>query len=120
MATTIDIEELLVWAFRDQSVETSVCAAEDAVTVYWAVLALPAQHCDMVRRCARNSMAPPWHAPPGPVTVLDEVRQARSRYRQWVRALAVLQRALDGTLRDFHIVGPSVPEQPWLAERLSA
>jgi hypothetical protein len=120
MAATIDIEQLLVWAFRDQAVETSVNAAEDAVAVYWAVLALPPQHCDLIRFSARDGAAPPWHAPPGPVTVLEEVRRARSRYRQWVRALAVLQRALDGTLRDFRIVGPAAPEQPWLAERLSA
>jgi len=120
MATTIDIEPLLIWAFRDQAVETSVYAAEDAVTVYWAVLALPAMHCDLVRACARRGEAPPWHAAPGPVTVLDDVRQARLRYRQWVRALAVLQRALDGTLRDFRIVGPAAPEQPWRAQRLTA
>lgn len=120
MATTIDIEQLLVWAFRDQAVETSANAAEDAITVYWAVLALPALHCDIVRFSARGGDAPSWHVAPGPVTVLDEVRQARSRYRQWVRALAVLQRVLDGTLRDFRIVGPTAPEQPWLSERLSA
>src|SRR5690606_39824949 len=50
-------------------------------------------HCDLVRACARRGEAPPWHAAPGPVTVLDDVRQARLRYRQWVRALAVLQRS---------------------------
>lgn len=120
MPTTMDIEQVLIWAFRDQAVETSVYAAEDAVTVYWAVLALPAQHCDLVRFSARNGQPPPWHAAPGPVTVLDEVRQARNAYQQWVRALAVLQRVLDGTLREFRIVGPAAPEQPWLAERLSA
>ncbi|HEV7278267.1 MAG TPA: hypothetical protein VGN80_18465 [Devosiaceae bacterium] len=120
MATTIDIEQLLVWAFRDQAVETSSYAAEDAVTVYWAVLALPAPHCDIVRFSARSGDAPPWHVDPGPVTVLAEVRQARARYREWVRALAVLQRALDGTLREFRTVGPAAPEQPWLSDRLSA
>lgn len=120
MATTIDIEQLLVWAFRDQAVETSADAADDAITVYWAVLALPPLHCDIVRFSARAGAAPPWHAAPGPVTVLDEVRQARARYRQWVRALAVLQHVLEGTLRDFRTVGPAAPEQPWLSDRLSA
>ena len=120
MATTIDIEDVLVWAFRDQAVETAVYAAEDAVTVYWAVLALPGEHCEIVRRAARSGAAPRWLAQPGPVTVLSEVRRARLQYREWVRALTVLQRTLNGTLHDFCIVGPAAPEQPWRAERLSA
>jgi hypothetical protein len=120
MATTIDIEDLLVWAFRDQAVESAVYAAEDAVTIYWAVLALPGEHCEIVRRAACEGAPPQWHARPGPVTVLNEVRRARAQYREWVRALTVLQRTLNGTLRDFRIVGPAAPEQPWLAERMSA
>ena len=41
MARQIDIEDLLYWAFRQEKVETNKLAHEDALTIYWAVMALP-------------------------------------------------------------------------------
>lgn len=120
MVATKDIADILVWAFRDEHVETALHAAEDAVTVYWAVLALPAHHGAIVKRCARLDRTPDWRAPIGPVVSLSALRRARSDYRDWVRALTVLQRTLDGTLARFRVSGPSAPEEPWRLERLAA
>ena len=54
MARAIDIEALLVWSFRDQKVETTRNPPEDALTVYWAVMALPEPYGSMVRQVARD------------------------------------------------------------------
>jgi hypothetical protein len=120
MPQNIDIQELLIWAFRAQSVETRTTADPDALVVYWAVLALPAPHATMIRRFAREGRRPDWHAGKNVCISLDGVRRSRRIYTEWVRALMVLQRALNGSLQRFRVIGPNLAEQPWMAERMRA
>ncbi|WP_055049319.1 hypothetical protein [Devosia sp. A16] len=120
MAQRIDIQDLLVWAFRHQSVETSAGADPDALAVYWAVLALPVPHATVIRRFAREARRPDWHAARTRCVSLDGVRRGRRLYTEWVRALTVLQRTLDGSLGRFSVTGPHLDDQPWLRERLRA
>jgi hypothetical protein len=113
----IDIEDLLIWAFRDQEVEAAEHPHPDATTVYWAVMALPAAHTRIISRFARMGMGPDWQAGPAQVVVLAEVRKARTVYAEWVRAMVVLQRTLDGTLTRYRVSGPRLEETPWRARR---
>lgn len=121
MATRIDIRELLIWAFRDQAVEVAGNADPDAVTVYWAVLALPVPHANLVRRHARAATMPDWHPDTTTPTVsLESVRRARLVYTEWVRAMVVLRRTLDGTLARFAATGPALDQEPWITARRRA
>lgn len=120
MAQRIDIQDLLIWAFRQQSVETATGAEPDALIVYWAVLALPIPHATMIRRFAREARRPDWRAAHTRCVSLDGVRRSRRLYTEWVRALVVLQRTLDGALGRFAVTGPNLDEQPWLRDRLRA
>lgn len=116
----MDIEDLLVWAFHDEDVEHDSSAHPDAVSVYWAVLALPTAHACVVRHFARHAVRPDWHASPSRMVVLSHVRRARRLYSEWVRAMVVLQRTLNGTLTAVTVTGPSLAEEPWLLERQRA
>lgn len=120
MRQRIDIQDLLIWAFRAQQVEFAATADPDALTVYWAVLALPAPHATVIRRFAREARRPDWHAAHTRTVLLDGVRRSRRLYTEWVRALVVLQRTLDGSLTTFTVIGPNLDEQPWVRERLRA
>lgn len=120
MAQPIHIQDLLIWAFRTQSVESRPDADIDALTVYWAVSALPTPHATMIRRFACEARRPDWHAGRGRCVSLDAVRRSRRIYTEWVRALVVLQRTLDDVLPDYQVIGPNLDEQPWLGERLRA
>lgn len=110
---SIDIEDLLIWAFRDQDVEAGDAPHPDATTIYWAVMALPAAHTRIVSRFARLGMGPDWQAGPGPVVQLETVRMGRVVYAEWVRAMVVLQRTLDGRLTRYRVSGPRLEETPW-------
>ena len=110
---SIDIEDLLIWAFRDEEVEAAQDPHPDATTVYWAVMALPAAHTRIISRFARMGMGPDWQVGPGPVVQLEAVRKARTLYAEWVRAMVVLQRTLDGTLTRYRVSGPRLEETPW-------
>ena len=114
---SIDIQDLLIWTFRDQAVEAAEHPHPDATTVYWAVMALPDAHARIVRRFARQGMGPDWQVSPSPVVQLDTVRRARTVYAEWVRAMVVLQRTLDGSLTRFRVSGPRLEEMPWRAKR---
>lgn len=114
---SIDIEDLLIWAFRDQEVEGAEHPHPDASTVYWAVMALPPAHTRIITRFARMGMGPDWQARPGPVVDLEAVRKGRVVYAEWVRAMVVLQRTLDGTLTRYRVSGPRLEETPWRARR---
>lgn len=116
---TIDIADLLIWAFRDQQVESAAAAHPDATTVYWAVMALPHAHARIVSHFARVGVGPDWHAGPDRVVQLDAVRKARLLYAEWVRALVVLQRTLDGALIHYRVSGPRLEETPWRSRRAS-
>lgn len=120
MPQRIDIQELLVWAFRAQRVESSAGADADALAIYWAVLALPTPHATVIRRFAREARRPDWHAANTRTVSLDGVRRSRRLYTEWVRAMMVLQRTLEGTLCRFSVIGPDLDDQPWLRERLRA
>ena len=113
----IDIQDLLVWAFRDEDVEASPTADPDAVTVYWAVLALPLPHAKAIRRFARSGTAPDWHPARGRTVSLEATRRSRRLYSEWVRAMVVLQRTLDGTLSRYRVSGPRLDEEPWMRYR---
>lgn len=114
---SIDIEDLLIWAFRDQAVEGAEHPDSDATTVYWAVMALPTAHSRVISHFARLGMGPDWQAGQGPVVQLEAVRKARTLYAEWVRAMVVLQRSLDGTLTRYRVSGPRLEEMPWRVRR---
>jgi len=120
MPQNIDIQDLLIWAFRAQSVETRANADPAAQAVYSAVMALPMPHATMIRRFAREGRRPDWHAGSDRCISLDGVRRSRRIYTEWVRALVVLQRALNGGLERYRVFGPNLEEQPWMAERMRA
>jgi hypothetical protein len=114
---TIDIEDLLIWAFRDQEVGATEDAHPDATAVYWAVMALPSAHSRVISHFARLGTGPDWQAGSGPVVQLEAVRKARTLYAEWVRAMVVLQRTLDGTLTRCRVSGPRLEEAPWRVRR---
>lgn len=121
MPQRIDIQDLLIWAFRTEKVETRQHADPDALTTYWAVLALPVPHATVISRFAREGKRPDWRADVGESFVsLDRVRRTRRLYTEWVRALVVLQQTLGGSLSRFVVTGPNLEEQPWLRQRLRA
>ena len=121
MPQRIDIQALLIWAFRLEKVETRLNADPDALTVYWAVLALPVPHATVISRFAREAKRPDWRIEVGERFVsLDRVRRSRRLYTEWVRALVVLQRTLTGALIRFSVSGPDLDEQPWRQDRLRA
>jgi len=114
MAQTVDIEDLLYWAFREQKVETSRIAPEDAMTVYWAVMALPSPFDHLVRHHARIGRPPDWHSvTDAKVVHLVAARYWRERYTDWHKSLNVLQHTVNGALRSYRAIGPAAPEQPW-------
>lgn len=118
MAKTIDIEHLLYWAFREQKVETNRNANENALTVYWAVMALPSPFDDLIRHQARIGRPPNWEfVPEGKVVHLVSVRYWRERYGQWHKALNLLQHTIDGALHGVTVAGPAAPSEPWRSAR---
>ena len=114
MVRQIDIEDLLYWAFRDEKVETNKLAHEDALTIYWAAIALPAPFDHLIRHHARIGRPPDWRSgAESNIVHLVAVRYWRQRYSDWHKALAVLQRTVNGALRSYAATGPGAPEQPW-------
>lgn len=113
----IDIQDLLVWAFATQRVESNPNADTDALTTYWAVMGLPDAHSSLIKRHARAATEPKWQIECGDVIQLSQVRMARLVYSEWVRAMVVLQQNLQGTLRQFDVRGPSHSEEPWSRRR---
>jgi len=118
MARQIDIEDLLYWAFRQEKVETNKLAHEDALTIYWAVMALPVPFDHLIRHHARIGRPPDWStSTDSNVVHLVAVRYWRERYVAWHKALAVLQRTVNGALRNFAATGPLASEAPWRNNR---
>ncbi|RYG08673.1 MAG: hypothetical protein EON92_16130 [Burkholderiales bacterium] len=114
MVETIDIEELLYWAFHQQKVESNAGANEDAVTLYCAALALPTPFAELVRHHARIGCRPDWRSPSeAQVVHLAAARYWRERYTQWHKALTVLQCTVNGALRNYAASGPMAPAEPW-------
>jgi hypothetical protein len=50
---------MLVWAFREQQVETAATPHADALTLYHNVMALPVDEAAAVVSCARSGNIPP-------------------------------------------------------------
>jgi hypothetical protein len=114
MAVTVDIEDLLYWAFRQEKVESRRDAPVDALTTYWAVMALPDPFGQLVRHQSRIGRPPEWRSDPDVKIVhLIAVRHWRERYAEWHNALTVLQRTINGALRDHAVTGPAAPQYPW-------
>lgn len=109
----IDIQDLLVWAFRTQRVEFNPHADIDALTTYWAVIGLPEAHAGLIKRHARSGTEPNWQIAGGPLVSLSQVRMARLVYTEWVRSMTMLRETLGDQLRYFEVQGPHLNEQPW-------
>lgn len=121
MAKTIDIEDLLYWAFRDEKVESRRDPPQDALTTYWAVMALPEPFGQLIRHQARIGRPPEWRIDPDlKIVHLVAVRHWRERYGEWHNALTVLQRTINGALRDHSVTGPGTPQLPWRSDRALA
>jgi hypothetical protein len=121
MPKDIDIEELLAWTFHEEKVESTRNPPDDALAVYWAVMALPEPFSQLVRNHARTGRPPDWRFDAtSKVVHLAAVRYWRDRYTQWHRALTVLQRTLNGSLRNYAATGPIASQQPWHVARSAA
>lgn len=121
MVKAIDIEELLYWAFRDEKVESRDAAPIDALTLYWAVMALPDPFCQLIRHHARVGHPPDWRSVTETQVVhLVAVRYWRDRYEQWYRALGVLRHTVNGALREHTATGPLAPAKPWQVGRVAS
>lgn len=117
MRKKIDIQDLLVWAFRDH-VEAGVAdPPPDALSVYWAVMALPSAEAELIARHARTGIAPDWRPDGAPVEHLGEMRRQRAVYADWVMSMARLAIMLEGTLNEFDVTGPAANDAPWIITR---
>ena len=106
---SIDIEALVRWAFREEHADIRADADADAQTIYWAVIALPDKHSHLVEQHGRAGTRP---LPPQTARVVDLMayRAAREAHRDWLDALTLLCRVLDGALLRFRPTGPAVAE----------
>ena len=121
MTKTIDIEDLLTWAFCDQKVESRRNPPQDALTTYWAVMALPEPFGQLIRQQARIGRPPEWRIDPDlKIVHLVAVRHWRERYGEWHNTLTVLQRTINGALRDHSVTGPATPQFPWRSDKTLA
>jgi hypothetical protein len=112
----IDIEALVRWAFREEHADIRGDADADAQTIYWAVIALPDRHSHLVEQHGRAATRP-LVAPTGHVVDLAAYRAAREAQRDWLEALTLLRRVLDGALLRYRPTGPLVAEL--LEERIA-
>jgi len=113
---TIDIEALVRWTFREEHADIRPDADADAQTIYWAVVALPDRHSHLVEQHGRSATRP-MAAVTGPVVDLMAYRAAREAQRDWLEALTLLKRVLDGALLRYRPTGPLVAEM--LDERIA-
>lgn len=82
---------MLVWAFRDQQVETAPAPHADAQTLYHNVMALPVEEAAAIVSCARLGNVPPN----------DPLTLAR-----WTRGLCLLRELIQQPLCDLEITKP--------------
>lgn len=105
----VDIETLVRWTFREEHADIRPDADADAQTIYWAVIALPDHHSHLVERHGRSATRPSAPAN-GRVVDLGAYRAAREAQRDWLEALALLRRVLDGALLNYRPTGPLAAE----------
>lgn len=79
---------MLVWAFRDQKVETAKTPHPDALTLFHNVIALPVDEAAALISCARS----------GDISPTDPIILAR-----WTRGLFMLRDSLQQPLCDLEI-----------------
>ncbi len=106
----IDIEALIRWTFREEHADIRADADADAQTIYWAIVALPDRHSHLVEKYGRAATRPMAETT-GRVVELRAYREAREAQRDWLEALALLRRVLDGALLHYRPTGPIVAEQ---------
>lgn len=107
---SIDIEALVRWAFREEHADIREDADIDAQTIYWAVIALPDHHSRLVEGHGRAGTRPPRANNSPPVVDLAAYRRDRQEYEDWLEALILLRRVLDGPLSRFRPTGPMIAE----------
>lgn len=79
---------MLVWAFRDQQVESARAPHADALTLYHNVMALPVEEAAAIVGCARTGNVPPAH----PLTLA-----------RWTRGLCLLRDLLQQPMCELEI-----------------
>lgn len=77
--TRTELAQMLVWAFRDQRVETAINPPADALILYCNVIALPAVEAATIIAHARSGSVPPEH----PIALA-----------RWTRGLTLLREML--------------------------
>lgn len=90
--TRSELALLLVWAFREQRVESTATPHADALTLYCNVMALPVAEAATVVSHARNGEIPPS----------DPVALAR-----WTKGLTLLRDMLEQPLCTLTTLGPA-------------
>lgn len=83
---------MLVWAFREQRVETAPAPHADALTLYHNVMALPVDEAAAIVSCARLGNVPP----------ADPLTLAR-----WTRGLCLLRDLIQQPLCELEITKPA-------------
>lgn len=106
----IDIEALIRWAFCEERADIREDADSDAQTIYWAVMALPDRHSRLVARHGQAGTRPPRPDKSTRIVDLAEYRRHRADTEDWVQALILLRRVLDGPLVRFHPTGPLIAQ----------
>lgn len=82
---------MLVWAFREQRVETASAPHADALTLYHNVMALPVDEAAAIVGCSRSGNVPPS----------DPLTLAR-----WTRGLCLLRDLIQQPLCELEITKP--------------
>ncbi len=82
---------MLVWAFRDQKVESAYDPHADALTLYHNVMALPVEEAAAVISCARSGNIPPS----------DPLMLAR-----WTRGVCLLREIIQQPMCELSIARP--------------
>ncbi len=88
---------MLVWAFREQQVESARAPHADALTLYHNVMALPVDEAAAIVSCARSGNVPPS----------DPLLLAR-----WTRGLCLLRDQIQQPLCDLAITRPDEESEP--------
>lgn len=88
---------MLVWAFREQQVETALAPHTDALTLYHNVMALPVDEAAAIVSCARM----------GNVSPSDPLLLAR-----WTRGLCLLRDLIQQPLCELTITKPESETRP--------
>lgn len=100
MLTRNELALMLVWAFREQKVESTPNPHADALTLYCNVMALPVAEAATVVSHARS----------GNVSPTDPVALAR-----WTRGLMLLREMLAQPMCTLSIAEPEIPSRTGVA-----